>query len=309
MIHITNEKIEQKEQTAITIGNFDGIHKGHIKLIESTIKYAKEKKLKSLVFSFYPNPREVIKNTNLNYILTREEKKKLIKDLGVDVFVEYPFDKELAIKSPEYFLNDILKNKLNTKAIFIGENYRFGNLGKGDCSTILNFGDENGIYVSIENLLNISSEKIDSTTIRKYILSGNVIKANLMLGRSFSLKGVVSIGNQRGRTLGFPTANIIPNDYKKILPQKGVYITSTFLFDINKIFPSITNVGHNPTFDDKSLVIETFIFNFSENIYNQIIEINFFDKIRNEKKFNNIEELKEQITNDVILAKKFHKIY
>ena len=306
MIHITTKDIKHviNQPTAVTIGNFDGMHQGHMALIEATVNYAKAHGLLSVVFSFAPHPREVIQGIRLPHIFTSAEKKHFIESLAIDVFIEYPFDQAFASESPQFFLEEVLKNSLKTKAIFVGENYRFGQKGTGDTTFMKNFGSQQGIYVHIQQLLCKNGVTIDSTKVRTAIADGDITAANHMLARPFSIEARVVAGDQRGRKMGFPTANILPTDPKKILPKLGVYVTTTRISGLERA--SITNVGYNPTFGGDHLVIETFILNFSQDIYDEHIVVNFLERIRGEKKFDHVEALIEQITRDVAYAKTYH---
>ena len=312
MIHITTKDIKkyipylqvEEGHTAVTIGNFDGMHRGHMTLMEATASYAKTHGLLSAVFSFAPHPREVIQGTILPHIFTSLEKERFVKKLGIDLFIEYPFDAEFAGRSPQFFLEEILKKQLQAKAVFVGENYRFGKKGAGDTNLMQSFGEDNGIHVHIQKLLSKNGITINSTKVRETIAAGDITAANYMLGRPFSIAAFVVPGDQRGRKLGFPTANIIPADPKKILPKLGVYVTTTIIE--GKERASITNVGYNPTFEGDHIVIETFILDFSQDIYDEHIEVRFLERIRDEKKFDSMDDLIKQITKDVNYARQHH---
>lgn len=308
MIHLRNKNIDQELPTVVTIGNFDGMHKGHIKLIKSVINHAKRNNLKSLVFSFNPHPRSVIKEEKVYHIFTSEEKARTLSQLGVDIFIEYPFDREFSIKTPQYFMEEIIYKKLKCAALAVGENYRFGKNGEGNITHILDFSKKHGIHIFVENLQKEENgENICSTKIRKAITDGEIVWANNILGRSYYIEGLVLEGDKRGSQIGFPTANIAPHP-TKILPKNGVYITSTVLVDSATKYPSVTNIGVHPTFEGSNILIETFILDFKQNIYNKNIGINFLQRIRNEKKFDNVNSLVRQIKLDVDMAREWHNI-
>lgn len=306
MIHITSTDIKSyiNEATVVTIGNFDGMHRGHMALMEQAVTYAKAHGLLSVVFSFSPHPRDVITRHDFLHIFSSAEKRQFVQNLGVDVFIEYPFDLAFAQQSPQFFLEEILKNQLNPRAIFVGDNYRFGSRGAGDTQLMASYCQSQDIHMHIQPLLTEGDAVLCSTTVREAILAGDITQANHILGRPFSVEAHVVPGDQRGRKMGFPTANIIPNDPKKILPKLGVYITRTIIN--GQETHSITNVGYNPTFNGQHIVIETFILNFSRDIYDQHIEVQFLDYIRGEQKFDGMEALIAQITKDVEQAKAYH---
>ena len=306
MIHITTTDIKthMNKPTVVTIGNFDGMHRGHMSLMTEATTYAKTHGLLSVVLSFTPHPRDVVNQLDVQHIFSSEEKRRFVENLGVDVFIEYPFDLAFASQSPQFFLEDILKAQLSPQAIFVGENYRFGTKGAGDVMLMQSYCAEQGIHVHIQPLLTEGDTVLCSSTVRQAILAGDMREASHILGRPFSVEAHVVPGDQRGRKMGFPTANIIPNDPKKILPKLGVYITRTIID--GETTQSITNVGYNPTFEGQHLVIETFILNFSRDIYDQHIEVQFLEHLRGEQKFDSMEALITQITQDVAEAKAYH---
>ena len=306
MIHIQTKEIAQSKPTIITIGNFDGMHKGHVKLINETVSYAKEKGLQSLVLTFSPHPRVILRGEKVPHIFSSTEKAKALQEMGVDIFIEYPFDKEFANYSPKEFLQEILHNKLNASAIVVGENYHFGKHGTGDINMLQGFAKNHNIDLLVKQLQLQEGATINSTSIRKAIQEGNISLANKMLGRAFYIDGIVLSGEQRGRQIGFPTANLIPHP-TKVLPKNGVYITSTHV-DGGAAQPSITNIGIKPTFDGEAITIETHVLDFSADIYSKTIGINFLDRIRDEQKFSGLDELKENIKKDSDIARQYHKI-
>lgn len=299
MIHIQNKNIDQTTPTAVTIGNFDGMHLGHVKLIQNIIDQAKENNLKSLVLSFNPHPRKVLFNEGPLYIMDSEEKVAMLKSMGIDIFIDYPFDKDFSSLSPNSFLEDFLLKRLKCAAITVGKGYRFGYNGKGSIEHIKVFAEANNIALATK-LFEKDGQPVSSTRIRNFIGQGDVKAANYLLGRNFSLKGIIGSGQSRGAALGFPTANLI-FDKNKLLPGNGVYATQTILK--GETFKSITNVGKIPTFDGTVTTVETYILNFSRNIYGESIAVNFLDKLRGEKKFSSVEELKSQILKDVEFVK------
>lgn len=301
--NIFDEKENQK--TVVTIGNFDGIHIGHKKLITTTRKCALEKNLKSIVITFSPHPLEIVKNNMpFYYIFSEEEKNIEMEKENIDFFIKYPFTKDFSNISPEKFV-DILIEKLNCKILVVGEDYCFGKHRSGNVNILKQLGEQKGIQViKISNIV-IDGERVSSSIIRECINNRNIKKANLLLNKPYYIFGQVVEGNKLGRTIGFPTANIIPPK-NKLLPPDGVYITKTKYN--NKLYDSITNIGTNPTVNNTHRTIETYIFDFNQNLYNQNIEVYFYDWIRSVKKFNGINELKEQIAKDINIASSFFRV-
>ena len=301
--NIFDEKENQK--TVVTIGNFDGIHIGHKKLITTTRKCALEKNLKSIVITFSPHPLEIVKNNMpFYYIFSEEEKNIEMEKENIDFFIKYPFTKDFSNISPEKFV-DILIEELNCKILVVGEDYCFGKDRSGNVNILKQLGEQKGIQViKISNIV-IDGERVSSSIIRECINNRNIKKANLLLNKPYYIFGQVVEGNKLGRTIGFPTANIIPPK-NKLLPPDGVYITKTKYN--NKLYDSITNIGTNPTVNNTHRTIETYIFDFNQNLYNQNIEVYFYDWIRSVKKFNGINELKEQIAKDINIASSFFRV-
>ena len=296
MIHITDTNINLESNSVVTLGNFDGVHIGHKKLIDE-INLPENEGLTKVLFSFYPHPITIIKNIEIKTILARVEKYNLIKDMGFDVFVEYPFSLDFSNLSKEEFIKNILIDKLKCKILVIGDGYKFGKDKSGDAKYLKEIGEKHDIKTIIVKHCMNSSEKVSSSAIRDFILKGEIEKANFLLGRNYFIEGIVVRGRELGRTIGFPTINIIP-EHEKLLPPNGVYktITSHEKYGINQ---SITNIGVKPTVSGEYKTIETNIFNFNENLYDEKVKIEFLRFIRPEKKFDNIDELKEQIKNDI----------
>ncbi len=304
MEYIDNENINQLNNTVVTIGNFDGFHIGHAKLINVVNYYRNKYNLKSVVLSFFPHTRKVLFNEDIKYIFSKEEKIYLFEQIGIDIFIEYPFSLEFSKLSPEEFIKNILVDKLNCKVLVVGEEFSFGKNKSGNTKKLKNICNDYNIEVIIVENEIYNNNKISSTNIRKLISDGNFKEVKDLLFKDYFIKGVVRSGNKIGRTIGFPTANLSVSQ-NKILPINGVYITETYIINEKKLYKSITSVGNNPTIDDNNNInIETFIFNFNRNIYNEEIVVYFYDFLRREEKFNSLEDLKSQIDFDVISAKK-----
>jgi len=282
--------------TALTLGNFDGIHLGHQALLQKTVEEAQCLKLPSVVVTYYPNPSVVLgKRPNFKYLTPEQTKEKLIASHNIDYLLVLEFTEELSRVRAEDFLENIIINKLNAKYIVIGYNHFFGAERRGDFALLEKNAQRLGYRVELKEAVVNGEQKISSSVIRKHIESGEVDQANILLGRKYSLEGEVAQGDKRGRTIGFPTANLkIPIDV--LLPSIGVYACYTIFNGVR--FKSMVNVGKNPTFDGRHMHIESNIFEFNEDIYGKQIEIQFVKKIRDEVKFDGIEFLKVQLTHD-----------
>ena len=281
----------------LTLGTFDGVHKGHQKILKKLNSEAKKNKLKSIVLTFFPHPRSVLNPiSNLRLINTIKERTELFEKSGIDILITHPFDKNFSKLSPEKFVKSILVDKLNIKKILIGYDHRFGKNRAAGIEDLKKFGlkyDFQVIEISVKEQNNVS---ISSTKIRKSIEDGNIKKAKSYLGYNFSLEGLVIKGNAIGRTIGFPTANLkIKEDYK-LIPKRGVYLINTFI-DNKKVF-GMMNIGVKPTIKVDKETVEVNLFDWSKDLYGETIKVFMLGYIRDEKKFNSLIELEDQIKID-----------
>ncbi|MCY6483927.1 bifunctional riboflavin kinase/FAD synthetase [Clostridium aestuarii] len=295
MIYEDNFNIKLKEETYITLGSFDGLHMGHMSLINKTIELSKASNVKSMIFTFKNHPLTTI-NEDLapKLIITNKTKSKLFEKIGIDIVNYTNFNENFMKISPEDFIKNLVKH-YNAKGFIVGFNYRFGYKNLGDIELLKNLGHKLGVEVYVMDPVKFNDEVICSSRIRHLLSEGELKKANYYLTRPFMLEGKVIQGKQLGRKLHFPTINL---DYNKrfILPRGGVYY-SIVEYNNNK-YKGITNIGYNPTVKDKKLSIETHILNFDKDIYNENVKIYFIDRIRDEKKFNSLNELSSQISKD-----------
>ncbi|MBE7033903.1 MAG: bifunctional riboflavin kinase/FAD synthetase [Ruminococcaceae bacterium] len=281
--------------TSIALGFFDGVHIAHQKIIKSAVDFANENSLTPIALSFDKSPLEILCPEKVRYITTLEGKQEIIEKLGAKA--EFlTVSKDLLNMSPEDFIEKILVNKYNVKHIVCGYDYRFGKGGKGDTELLCKMGENLGFTVEILDCEVLWGEKISSSRIRELISEGNIESANELIGRNFSLSGEVCEGKHLGRKLGFPTANVFFGKHT-IIPKNGVY--KTIVTVKGNGYPAITNTGINPTVGGEALRTETYIPDFEGNLYGEKINIEFIGFIREEKKFDNIEELKKQIQADV----------
>ncbi|OON95571.1 MAG: riboflavin biosynthesis protein RibF [Candidatus Epulonipiscioides saccharophilum] len=296
MRYVSNaEKIVTPFGTAIALGNFDGVHLGHQKLFEMAMK--EKGNLELMALSFYPHPTWVLNGVKKDIITSRQHKRALMEKLGVDIFVEYPFTLDLANMNAYDFFRKILIENLNAKMIIVGQDYKFGKARQAGIAELESMCKLYNIKLLVVEKLIWDKEKISSTQIRQYLLDGDIEKANKLLGYPYKLSGKIIKGNQIGRTIGFKTANILTK-HGIIYPKNGVYATKVKVY--NKDFLAITNIGYNPTINDKIKIkmVETNIFDFDVEIYDENIEVSFFKFIRPEKKFESLADLKRQITSD-----------
>ncbi|MDR2939468.1 MAG: bifunctional riboflavin kinase/FAD synthetase [Clostridiales bacterium] len=302
MIYINDPEGFRLENSVVCIGNFDGVHRGHIKLIEETVSIANSHNLKSVVFSFYPHPRAVLGQEGIKFIITSKEKAYLLNKFELGYFIEYPFERGFANLAPEQFFARFLIDMLGCKALVVGEGYKFGKDKSGDLNILKKLVKEHNVFLSVQPNLYLGSEKISSSEIRKWILNSEFDKAEEALGSPYFIKSEVVLGKQIGRRLNFPTANLIA-DGEKLIPGDGIYATKT---NINgRLYTSVTNIGKNPTLNSGSRTIETYVFDFDNIIYGKEIIVYFYKKVREEIKFSSIGHLKKQISNDVLEVKKF----
>ncbi len=300
-MRIFNNISETKEltNTIVTIGTFDGVHLGHQKIINRLLELKKQYGGETLLFTFDPHPRKVLfpNQNDLKLITTTEEKCDLLKQFGIDNVLVFPFTKEFSQMSASDYISNIISEKLKTKTLVIGYDHHFGTNREGNINTLKQVCEKHNFNVEEISAKEIDQLNVSSTRIRKAIEDGNIEIANRFLGYTFFIKGQVVKGKQLGRTIGYPTANVQINDIDKIKPKTGVYAVKVILN--NKGYFGMLNIGFNPTTDsDKLQKIEVNIFDFDEDIYGQTIKIEFVKHLRNEVKFANLDELKQQLGKD-----------
>ncbi|MDE2027672.1 MAG: bifunctional riboflavin kinase/FAD synthetase [Candidatus Omnitrophica bacterium] len=294
------------KRTCAAIGIFDGVHRGHQYLVKQMLATARRLKLKPIVITFFPHPAHVLRpDISLGYIISLEERFAMLKALGVDTCLVVKFNRAFAKISPEQFVRDILIRKLDVKAVFVGENFRFGKDRSGGVATFERSAQEYGYEMYAVRALKQGPHIISSTLIRQLIGEGKIAQAARLLGRGVSASGPVVKGAGRGRLLGFPTANVAYE--ADILPPQGVYIVGVRLG--SKDYPAMANIGTRPSFEDRSkLHLEIHILDFSASLYGKHLKVEFLKKIRNEKKFHNPKALVRQIQKDEITARKYFNI-
>lgn len=285
------------KKSIITLGTFDGVHLGHSEILKKLVSQAKKKNLESIVLTFFPHPRMVLqKDSEIKLLNTISEKAFLLEKLRLDNLIIHPFDPAFSRLSAEEFVKEVLVDQLNIKKIIIGYDHRFGRNRTATIDDLIEFGKTYNFEVEQISAEEINDVTISSTKIRKALLEGKVSLANQFLGYNYFLSGKVIKGKQIGRTIDFPTANIQVQENYKLIPKNGVYIVSSEIDGEN--FYGMMNIGTKPTVSGEDFSLEVHFFNFAETLYEKNITISFLERIRNEEKFNSLEELKNQLEKD-----------
>jgi len=295
------ESFKKLEKAVVTTGTFDGVHLGHGKILNTLIEVGETASAETVIITFFPHPRLVLfPDHKLKLINTIDENIELFKTYGVDHLIFQKFDKDFSrITSLEY-IRDILCKKIGLKELVIGYNHHFGRNREGSINNLHEYTEIYGFNIHEVSPFDLNGYSVSSTKIRNAINDGEVELANNYLGYNFKLFGEVIKGRGVGASIGFPTANIKLPNKNKIVPLQGVYAVNVY-YNNNK-FGGMLNIGTNPTFNGTELSIEVHIFNFNQDIYNQTLQIEFCKRIRNEKKFNTVDELKQQLSMDKIAA-------
>ena len=299
-----NFNIESRHKNSIIlIGNFDGIHLGHQKLFSLAKNYKKKYSLKIGVLTFEPMPKMFFNDNLKNFrISSLEQKIDLLKKLKVDFVITKKFDKNFSKTKSSTFIKEILGKKLRPKFIFVSNNFRYGNKREGNVKQLIK-SEASFQYKVIKPKPLLFNKKIASSSlIRNLLQNGKLERANKILDRKWSIYGKVQKGKQLGKKIGFPTANIDIKDY--VLASTGVYAVRVKKLGSNNYFKGIANLGFRPTFNEKKILLEVHLFNFSGNLYNKYLTVEFLKFIRKEKKFKNVDQLKKQIKIDLSIAKK-----
>ena len=288
----------------VGLGNFDGLHRGHMALINTLLNDCRIHDLYSVVYTFKKHPEHILRKKLFTpLIMTMEHKAKCLDRIGVDALYFQEFDEEFSHMSAEDFIKEILVKKFNIKLAVVGFDFRFGYMCKGDSELLRRMGKIYGFRVIVIPPVKVGDEVVSSTLIRQYIVKGRMEKAFNLLGRNFSVPGKVITGRKIGRTIGFPTANLIPEKYL-VMPAIGVYITRTLYQE--QWYNSVTNVGTSPTLKgDRGVTLETHMMGFEGELYGKDIEVFFIKKIRNEERFESREGLINQIKIDIEEANKY----
>jgi riboflavin kinase/FMN adenylyltransferase len=307
IIYDLNELTEPLRNPVLTIGNFDGVHMGHLALFDKVMERAEAIHGQSVVMTFDPHPIKVMKPGNGPPLITPiEQKLELISNTGIDVIICLAFTPEFASMSAEDFVQNILVNRLGVREIVVGYDYTFGHKRQGDVSLLRKMGDKLGFEVHVTGPIHLDDAVVSSTSIRKLVQQGNLVDAKKFLGRDYQICGTVVKGKGRGgKLLGFPTANLKPVD--ELIPKRGVYAVTVRIDDKN--YCGVANIGYNPTFGDDALSVETHVLDFSENIVGRMIKVKFIQRLRDEETFGDVKELSDRIAQDIDQARKLMQTY
>ncbi len=291
--------VEHQANSVVTVGTFDGVHAGHRVLIDTVRRRAQERNARSVIVTFDPHPREIITpgKAGIKLLTTLQERREILGEVGIDLLLVIPFDRDFSLLSSEEFIRDIIYKKVGVSEFVIGYDHHFGRDREGTINTVKELGAKLGFDAKIVSKQEVGEETVSSTAIRKIISEeGDVQKAEQMLQRPYRLNGLVVHGDKRGRDLGYPTANIKPEDPRKVIPKNGIYAAKVRVD--NKWYGAMMSIGIRPMFEGDERVIEANLFNFKDEIYAQLVQIRFIKRIRDEMKFNSVEELIQQMDKD-----------
>lgn len=299
-----NFKIKnQHKNSIILIGNFDGLHAGHQKLLNIAKNYKKKYSLKIGVLTFEPMPKMYFNDNLKNFrISSQQQKINYLNKLNVDFVITKKFDKKFSKTKSITFIKEIIGKKINPRFIFVSNNFKFGNKREGNVRELIKYEKQYNYKIVKPQPSLVKKKVISSSLIRKYLQNGKLKDANKLLKRNWSIIGKVQKGKQLGKKIGFPTANIDIKDY--ILAKPGVYVVKVQKLNSLNYIRGIANLGYRPTFNGKKVLLEIHLFNFSGNLYNKYLTVEFLKFIRSEKKFKNVDQLKKQIKIDLLIAKK-----
>lgn len=296
--------IERVPNSVVTVGTFDGVHQGHRALIETVVQQAKSRKARSVVISFDPHPRDIINpgTEGIKQLTTISERREILEEIGIDVLLIIPFTRDFSLLSSEEFIKDVIYNKVGVSEFIIGFDHHFGKDRTGTIETVEKVGKELNFDALVVSKKEMGDHKVSSTRIRNEISdNGNVQLAAELLGRLYLLNGIVIHGDKKGRTIGFPTANIKPEHPNKVIPKNGVYAVHVRVAEV--WYKGMMNIGNRPTFNAFEQRIEVHIFDFDQDLYGQTIQVRFVQKLRDEIKFPDIPSLIKQLEKDKAASK------
>lgn len=300
IFHSIND-FKSTKKTILTLGTFDGVHKGHKKILEKLTQNTENGKYESVVLTFFPHPRMVLHGkSEVRLLNTIDEKIDLLKKAGIENLVIHPFDATFSKLTAEDFVKTVLVDQLQIQKIIIGHDHRFGSNRSADINDLIAFGKQYHFEVEQISVQEIDAVSISSTKIRNALMQGNMALANDYLGYNYFLTGTVVQGKQLGRTIGFPTANLKIEENYKLIPQNGVYIIKSIIHE--KTIYGMMNIGFNPTVAGENLSIEIHYFDFDQDIYDQKIAVSILKYLRSEQKFGSVDLLKEQLKKDKEIA-------
>jgi riboflavin kinase/FMN adenylyltransferase len=297
------------EGPVLTIGNFDGLHLGHRDILRRVVDHAQRVSAQAVVYTFEPHPRKVLTPNNAPRLLTTlDQKLELLAECGVDLTILEPFDSDFARVSPERFVNEYIHQRLDPVHVYVGYDFHYGRDREGSMRLLTETGPRLGFAVTIVPEVTVMSRDVNSTRIRELLAKGEVDDVAVLLGRNFAVRGKVVAGDKRGRTIGFPTANLLTEN--EVLPAPGVYTGDLRFLDDGapgrgERWPVVSNVGYRPTFQDgQGLLAEAHLIDFEGDVYGRRVELAFSHRLREERTFADVDALREQIARDVELARK-----
>lgn len=290
-----------------TIGNFDGVHRGHRRILEAVVERARSAKRPSVAITFDPHPLSVLRPDEATPRLqTLRQKEGAIEALGIDWLLVIPFTRDFSLIEPEDFARGFLGERLRVSQVVLGAHFAFGRGKRGDLALLRRLGPECGFVADgVEEVLH-EGEPVSSTRIREALSRGRVVLARDLLGREYEIDGIVAKGERVGRKIGYPTINLAPEN--ELFPADGVYVTRIEIRSFGRLFDSVTNIGRRPTvYEDFSTTIETYVFDFSANVYGERVRLFFFDRLREERRFPSVMALTEQIGRDIEATREYFR--
>ncbi len=289
----------------VTIGNFDGVHLGHRRILEAVVERSRAIGRPSVAITFEPHPLAVLRPDRApRRIQTLRQKEEVIETIGIETLIVIPFTRDFSLTEPEEFVRGFLAERLGAAELYLGQHFAFGRGKRGDLALLRRLGPECGfIATGVEEVL-VDGEPVSSTRIRETLGRGEVAAANAMLGREFEIDGIVSKGERVGRKIGYPTINLAPEN--ELHPADGVYFTQIAIQSFGRRFDCVTNIGRRPTvYEDFSTTIETYVLDFSSDVYGEKVRLFFFDRAREERKFPSMMALTEQIGRDIEATRRY----
>lgn len=293
------EEVVRDPGAVVTVGTFDGVHRGHVAVLDYLVRRARHHGGHSVLVSFDPHPRAVVHEEPVPLLTTPGERADLCARVGLDRFVVLPFDSGLASMEPETFVREILYDRVGLRAMVIGHDHAFGRDRSGGHDLLEALGDELGFHVDVIPAEHVGQAVVSSSRVRRLLLDdGDVARAEQLLGRRYEVSGHVVSGARRGRTLGYPTANLVPDDPRKLVPAEGVYAVSVGIEDRPHRFGGMLNIGRRPTFEEAEIRIEVHLLGFEGNLYDARLVVDFIERLRPERRFPSIEALVAQLRED-----------
>ncbi len=288
-----------------TIGNFDGVHLGHRKILETVVARARAVDRPSFAITFEPHPMAVLRPDQApRRIQTLRQKEEVIAEIGIEILLVIPFTRDFSLTEPEEFVRTLLRDRLGASEMYLGAHFAFGRGKRGDLALLSRLGTECRFAVSSVDEVIHDGSPVSSSRIRQALERGAISEANAMLGRLYELDGLVARGDRLGHQIGVPTINLEPEN--ELAPAEGVYVTEIEIRSFGRRFDSVSNIGRRPTlYEDYTTTIETYVLNFASDVYGEKVRLFFLDRLRDERKFPSVMELKEQIQRDIEEARKY----